>query len=113
MIIKELLAALYQQPETIQFEQVIAAIDAEFDFKPTAFIVGKQQNAAGENQGSCKVLAFAHSAGLSQKHALLLFAEHYRAVLAEPDGSAHQNIRQFMEHSWQQVSFATKPLHKK
>lgn len=113
MRVEDLLATLYQQPETLVFADVLATIEAEFDFTPTAFTNGNLSNAATENQGSCKVFSFAHQAGLSQANTLALFAEHYRDVLANPDGEAHQNIRQFMQHGWQQVSFASTPLVKK
>jgi HopJ type III effector protein len=34
-----------------------------------------------------------------------LFAEHYQAVLKTPDGTDHQNIRQFMLHGWEGIVF--------
>lgn len=113
MTLQELLGTLYQQPEKLNFEDVLKAIDAEFEFTPSAFANGDLHNSQTENQGSCKVFAFAHKAGLSEGHTLKLFAEHYRDVLADPDGSSHQNIRQFMQRVWMGVSFATPPLKKK
>jgi len=113
MTLQELMAALYQHPETLMFSEVIAAIDSEFDFTPSAFTNGSLHNQETENQGSCKILCFAHKANLSEGHTLALFAEHYRDVIADPNGTTHQNIRQFMTRGWMGVSFAKKPLKKK
>jgi hypothetical protein len=113
MTLNDLLAAVYADSQTLEFTDVLAAIDAEFEFTPSAFVNGELQNGEHENQGSCKVLCFAHKAGLSEGHALRLFAEHYRDVKADPNGSSHQNIRQFMKHGWHKVSFEKKPLQKK
>ena len=113
MSLSSLLAKLYQEPESLVFADVLATIDEEFEFTPSAFANGVIHNQASENQGSCKVLAFANQAGLSQVHALNLFAEHYRDGLANPSGDSHQNIRQFMERGWQGVSFERPPLKKK
>jgi hypothetical protein len=113
MTLQELMAALYQHPETLIFAEVIETIDSEFDFTPSAFVNGELQNSETQNQGSCKVLCFAHKSGLAEGITLKLFAEHYRAVLADPEGDAHQNIRQFMSHGWKKVSFHKPPLKKK
>jgi hypothetical protein len=113
MTLNDLLAAVYSDSKTLAFADVLSAIDAEFDFTPSAFVNGELKNSETENQGSCKVLCFAHKAGLSEGHAVRLFAEHYRDVLADPKGDSHQNIRQFMKHGWHKVSFEKKPLQKK
>lgn len=113
MTLNELMAALYQQPDSLTFSEVLSVIDSEFDFTPSAFSNGTLRNAETENQGSCKVLSFAHQAGLSPAHTLALFAEHYREVLASPNSDSHQNIRQFMANGWVGVNFAKKPLAKK
>jgi len=113
MTLKDLLAAVYQQPESLVFDQVIATIDSEFYFTPTAFANGSLKNSADQNQGSCKVFSFASKSGLSEPHTLTLFAEHYRDVLANPDGDNHQNIREFMHQGWKAVSFQKIALKKK
>ncbi|WP_317170712.1 HopJ type III effector protein [Paraflavitalea devenefica] len=41
------------------------------------------------------------------------FAEHYQSVLNNPDGTDHQNIRQFMAHGWPGVVFEGKALLEK
>lgn len=88
-----------------KFSDVLAFIDARYQHHPTAFKNGTQQNAATENQGSAKVLSFAQIENLDAVQTLSLFAEHYQAVLATPEGNDHQNIRQFMQNGWRGVQF--------
>lgn len=88
-----------------KFSDVLAFIDARYQHHPTAFKNGTQQNAATENQGSAKVLSFAQIENLNAVQTLSLFAEHYQAVLATPEGNDHQNIRQFMQNGWRGVQF--------
>ena len=87
------------------FQDVIAFIDSHFEYTPTKFSNGNLINEAGENQGSCKVLGFGKFYGLTELDTLKLFAEHYEAVLANPGGSDHQNIRQFQARGWLGVVF--------
>lgn len=93
-----------------KFADVLALIEAHYQHTPTAFQNGAQFNAATENQGSAKVLTFAKLEGLNQDETLNLFAEHYAAVLATPEGTDHQNIRQFMQHGWEGVKFEGEAL---
>ncbi len=88
-----------------KFADVIAFIDAAYTHTPTAFQNGQQHNAATENQGSAKVFSFAKLNQLDQAQTLKLFAEHYAAVLATPEASDHQNIRQFMQNGWDGIQF--------
>ncbi|HAD80214.1 MAG TPA: HopJ type III effector protein, partial [Flavobacteriaceae bacterium] len=44
---------------------------------------------------------------------LKLFAEHYQAVLETPEGTDHNNIRQFMQNGWDGVKFENEVLTKK
>ena len=74
------------------------------------FVNGAQFNAATENQGSAKVLTFAKLEGLNQQDTLSLFAEHYASVLATPEATDHQNIRQFMQNGWDGVKFEGQAL---
>ena len=55
-------------------------------------------------------MSFAKLNSLSQEQTLALFAEHYAAVLATPEGTDHQNIRQFMQHGWDEVQFQAEAL---
>ena len=91
--------------KTISFVDVIAAIDSLYHHTPTAFKNGDVDNQANQNQGSAKVFSFAKLSQLSQQDTLLLFAEHYRAVINNVNGTDHQNIRQFMQHGWSGIEF--------
>lgn len=89
----------------IIFKDVLAHIDDLYTYKTSAFKNGLQNNEENENQGSARVLFFAQLNNLSKEDTLLLFAEHYDAVLNSPDGTDHQNIRQFQLNGWDAVSF--------
>mgnify|MGYP003397500458 FL=1 len=93
-----------------KFADVIAYIDSRYMHTPTAFKNGQQTNAATENQGSAKVFSFAQLNGLDQAQTLSLFAEHYAAVLATPESTDHQNIRQFMFNGWDGIAFEGQAL---
>ncbi len=93
-----------------KFADVLAFIEARYQHTPTAFQNGAQFNAATENQGSAKVLTFAKLEGLNQQDTLSLFAEHYASVLATPEATDHQNIRQFMQNGWKGVKFEGEAL---
>ncbi|AYL97945.1 HopJ type III effector protein [Mucilaginibacter celer] len=92
------------------FSEVIAFIETYYQHQPTAFKNGDTYNEATQNQGSAKVLSFAKINGLGAEDTLLLFAEHYQSVLAHPDATDHQNIRQFMAHGWTGVVFEGEAL---
>lgn len=105
---------LENAPQEIQFKDVIAFIDEHYDFTPTRFTNGNTVNEANQNNGSCKVFSFAQLLDLSKQETLNLFGEFYREdVLKNPDGSDHQNIRNFMEFGWDGVSFDGKALQRK
>ena len=92
------------------FAQTLAFIAANYDYQPQAFCNGGVENAAGQNEGSCKTLGLALLEGLSDQQALLAFGEHYRSVLAAPEGTDHSNIRALIEHGLAGVKFNTQPL---
>lgn len=105
---------LERAPETIQFKDVIAFIDEHYDFTPTKFTNGNTVNDAGQNNGSCKIFSFAKLNDLSKEEILNLFGEFYRDdVLKNPEGTDHQNIRNFMKSGWDEVSFEGKALSRK
>nr|WP_026220966.1 HopJ type III effector protein [Thiofilum flexile] len=110
MSIQALLEQLDQPAESLQFSQVIAVIDAHYAYTPQAFQNGALSSPAGTNEGSCKVFAFGLLQGLTQEQTLHCFAEHYRAVLAHPEGHNHANIRAFMLSGWEGIQFDTMPL---
>ncbi len=112
--IMELQAFLEQvktRPETIEFDDTMAVIDANYLFTPTAFSNGDCQNEAGQNNGSCKILAFGQLNNLSVEETLACFGKFYREdVLGDPDGDGHQNIRNFIRSGWEGVNFASQAL---
>ncbi|MBA4726086.1 MAG: HopJ type III effector protein [Pseudomonas sp.] len=95
------------------FSETLAFIEAAYDYQPTRFVNGAVENAAGENEGSCKTLGLAVLEGFSTEEALLAFGEHYQAVLATPNGSDHRNIRALMETGLPGVRFDSVPLKRK
>ncbi len=106
MTIAAFLEKLNTTPEAITFAETIAVIEANYDFTPTAFENGTQHNAAGENSGSCKLFAFAEIQNLSEAATLSCFgAYYYDDVLKNPNGTDHQNIRNFMKTGWEGIGF--------
>jgi hypothetical protein len=105
---QDLLAQL--QAGTAKFADVISYIEERYTHTPTAFKNGQQANASTENQGSAKVFSFAQLNGLNQAQTLSLFAEHYASVLATPEATDHQNIRQFMINGWDGIAFEGQAL---
>ena len=105
---------LSSEPQSIQFSQTIALIDALYQFTPTAFRNGELQNAAGENNGSCKILAFGALHQLSEPQTLALFGDYYWLdVLPDVKGTNHANIRNFMRTGWDGVHFEGQALQGK
>ena len=90
---------------SVPFSEVIQFIEKYYNHQPTAFENGDAYNEATQNKGSAKVFAFAQLNNLSATDTLYLFAEHYQSVMTNPDGTDHQNIRQFMKHGWKEVNF--------
>jgi hypothetical protein len=113
-MLEQFFLQLSTEPETISFAQTIALIDALYDFTPTAFDNGDLHNAAGENNGSCKVFAFAAIHQLSAPQTLQLFGDYYRIdVLPEVKGDNHPNIRNFIRTGWDGISFSAPALTEK
>ncbi|CAK17299.1 HopJ type III effector protein [Pseudomonas entomophila] len=92
------------------FADTLAFVAAHYSYQPQAFDNGDVHNAAGQNEGSCKTLGLALLEGLSDQEALLAFGEHYRSVVATPEGSDHGNIRALIKHGLAGVKFAEQPL---
>jgi hypothetical protein len=92
------------------FADTLAFVAAHYSYQPQAFNNGGVENAAGQNEGSCKTLGLALLEGLSDQEALLAFGEHYRDVQATPEGTDHGNIRALIKHGLAGVKFAELPL---
>lgn len=108
MTLEQLLFRL-QDPQSLKFAEVIATLEAYYQYTPQSFNNGlgadSVQNPAGTNEGSCKVFAFGLLQQLSVEQTLACFAEHYQKVLATPEGTDHANIRSFMRHGWAGIEF--------
>ncbi|NVD08048.1 type III effector [Vibrio sp. JPW-9-11-11] len=106
MELAKFLESLSTSPDSIQFEDTMAVIDANYDFTPTAFVNGKTLNDANQNNGSCKIFAFGQLNQLDVPSTLACFGQFYREdVLGNPDGQDHANIRNFISFGWQGVKF--------
>ena len=101
-------------PERINFTAVIEYIDEHYDFIPTQFTNGETINEPNKNNGSCKVFSFAKLNDLSKDETLALFGKYYRDdVLKNPEGTDHQNIRNFMKSGWDGISIDGNALRRK
>lgn len=109
-----LIDQIKNNPESLEFEQVIAYIETHFDFTPTLFTNGDATNKAGMNNGSCKIFAFGKLQNLSKDQTLQCFGTYYRTdVLGHPEGTDHANIRNFIQHGWDGIRFESSALKNK
>jgi HopJ type III effector protein len=100
-----------KQGKAVSFDETMSIIAEHYHYQPTEFSNGLADgsliNAAGTNEGSCKIFAFAKLQQLNQQQTLNLFGDYYLLdVLLNPNGSGHQNIRNFMKYDWQGIHFA-------
>ena len=109
-----LVEKIQHSPASITFSEVIAHIDAHYNFTPTRFTNGTAVNEVGQNNGSCKIFSFAKLHGLTQDQTLALFGDYYRLdVLGNPSGTDHQNIRNFILLGWEGILFEGEALKEK
>ncbi len=114
MSIQAFLEKVKQTPTQITFPETIAVIEENYNFTPTAFQNGTQHNAAGENSGSCKLFSFAKLQNLSKEETLACFgAFYFEEVLGDPNGTNHQNIRNFINLGWDGIQFEGNALEAK
>ena len=117
MTIDELVQQIRSESDCIDFQHVIDTINANYDFQSTQFHNGigadRITNAAGANEGSCRIFAFAQLHGLNEAETLACFGQFYRDVTATPRGTDHANIRTFMRHGWAGIRFDGKALSPK
>lgn len=98
-------------PTEISFQEVISFIDSSYDFTPSKFTNGDTINEAGQNSGSCKLFSFAKLNNLNIEETLACFGDYYRKdVLENPEGTDHQNIRNFMKYGWEGIKFESEAL---
>lgn len=114
MNIESFLQTLKTTPDAIKFSTTMAVIEQNYYFTETAFSNGELGNKAGENSGSCKLFSFAQLQGLDQQQTLACFGSYYRDdVLQHPEADNHQNIRNFMQTSWDGIAFESDALRSK
>lgn len=108
MDLKDFLSAV-KAGQAVEFEETMAVIARHYQYRPTEFSNGLQGavvNAAGQNEGSCKIFAFALLHDLTKEQTLALFGKFYRVdVLKNPDAEDHQNIRTFIRDGWAGINF--------
>ncbi len=111
MTLEIFLKKLHTCPDTIDFSDTVDVIETLYKFTPTAFKNGALHNAADQNNGSCKLFAFAQLQALTEQQTLACFGQYYRHdVLKNPTGEDHPNIRNFMETGWTGIKFSSTPL---
>ncbi|SFV88751.1 Type III effector HopPmaJ [hydrothermal vent metagenome] len=95
----------------MDFDDLMALIDEHFDYIPASFTNGDLQNADNENQGSAKLFCFGAIHQLSELEVLHCFGQYYQAVMADPKGNSHANIRNFMTYGWEGLKFDSPVLY--
>ena len=114
----KLLQQIKSELETVEFQNIIDTINACYDYTASQFSNGPADDCvtskAGENEGSCKIFAFAQLQQLDENQTLSCFGKYYRDdVLKHPDNTDHGNIRTFMKYGWKNISFDHAALEKK
>ena len=92
----------------IDFEDTITVINALYDYTATRFANGLTNtviNEAGQNEGSCRIFAFAQLNLFTEAETVACFGRFYREVLNDPTGTSHGNIRAFMRDGWAGICF--------
>ncbi|CAM1365812.1 HopJ type III effector protein [Tenacibaculum sediminilitoris] len=101
-------------PEKVKFSDTISVTGNLYNFTPTAFKNGDLYNEAEKNQGSCKVFSFAIQQGFSKEETLACFGQYYfEDVLKNPEGTDHQNIRNFINTGFEGLLFEGEALTKR
>ena len=114
MLPNELIEQLKQQATAVEFDTVMSVISDNYHYTASDFTNGDAHNAAGTNEGSCKIFAFAQLHDLSPEETLACFGKYYRDdVLGNPNADDHANIRNFMQTGWQGISFTNNVLRAK
>ncbi len=114
MTLESFLQKLKSSPDSVEFNDTMDIIDLLYIFTPTSFKNGDLDNEAGQNSGSCKIFSFARLNSLTTEQTLYCFGSYYRDdVLKHPDGSDHQNIRNFMKSGWSGIEIDNEPLKAK
>lgn len=111
MELKAFKEQLTSAPESIEFADTMAVVEQNYNFTPTEFENGDTVNGADQNNGSCKLFAFAKIQNFSKEETLACFGKFYTVdVLRNPEGEDHQNIRNFMIYGWEGIEFKGEAL---
>lgn len=115
---EEYVQQLKNAPKQASFDELMEIIGRYYDYQPCAFRNGSGEdtvsNQAGENEGSCRLFAFARLHALDKDLTLHCFGHYYREdVLKHPDANDHANIRRFMQHGWDGICFEGNALRRK
>ncbi len=111
MTLEQFKTKLINSREQINFSDTIALIDSHYSFTPTAFRNGDISNKPNENNGSCKVFSFALDQELTKEETLACFgAFYFEDVLGNPQGTDHQNIRNFIKYGFDGLLFENKAI---
>lgn len=118
MSIKELITLIKTAADKVEFDTVINSIAKHYDYTPCCFTNGSSDNyitnAAGKNEGSCRIFSFARLNKLNKNETLTCFGKYYRDdVLKHPEKDDHGNIRTFMIHGWDGIHFDQQALKSK
>jgi hypothetical protein len=114
MTINDLIFQLRTASAVLEFEQTMQVISQFYNYTATRFTNGELENKAGSNEGSCKIFYFAQLNELTELETLRLFGTYYRNdVLADPTGTDHGNIRNFMLSGWSEIKFDSPALVKR
>jgi len=103
--------AKIREGERVAFADTMRIIEEHYEYRPVPFTNGPEgdriANAAGSNEGSCKIFAFAKLQGLTEAETLGLFGDYYwHDVLEDPNGDSHANIRTFIRYGWKEIRFS-------
>lgn len=118
MFKSEFIQRIKATPNAISFDKVMEYIDEHYEYTPTGFTNGVKGdqvvNKAGQNEGSCKIFAFAKMVNLNERDTLACFGKFYLDdVLNNPNGDDHANIRTFIRHGWKGIKFEGEALVEK
>ena len=114
MSLSSFLETLGTSPETVSFDDTVSVIEENYSFIETAFTNGDAKNEEGQNNGSCKIFAFAQLNHLNSIQTLNCFGKYYREdVLQHPENNDHGYIRQFMNTGLNAIQFENNPLIEK
>mmetsp|Transcript_19733 Transcript_19733/g.19842 ORF Transcript_19733/g.19842 Transcript_19733/m.19842 type:complete len:214 (+) Transcript_19733:106-747(+) len=87
----------------VTLKETLDMIDKNYEYVAVSFSNGDITNEPNENTGSAKIFSFGLMTRMDEKAVLSLFGEVYRNL--DPNGSDHQNIRNFQKYGWSKIVF--------